>query len=290
MTSKTGVFPRLDNASLPQLVLRRRLLIQLTAFIFLELAFITLAIVCLQTPLSCSISSSTTLTKAVFTVLFIVWQTIAIMCAQSVVSHGFSSEWYIRFSKTEKLIPGYTDMVSTATSGLLDRFRYFFSRGCSLSYRLSFITSLVLVVLAGLAPGSINVEDIQQFEHSTISITNFTAVGGDVDNVLDTPIFRAGLIADLELRENTTFKFTTEEHVIVGWPNIDPGQLAGDIKFQSDALLYNRTCWWEAPSFNVSQWNTTWYAGGFAWYPWTTPEPDTKFDGGGLSYQLQEYQ
>lgn len=143
------------------------------------------------------------------------------MCAQSVVSHGFGSEWHIRFSKTEILIPGYTDMVSTATSGLLDRSRYFFSRGCSLSYRLSFITSLVLVVLAGLSPGSINVEDIQQFEHSTISITNFTAIGGDVNNVLGTPIFRAGLIADLELRENTTFKFTTEEHVIVGWPNID---------------------------------------------------------------------
>lgn len=286
MTSKVGLSPLTNNVTLTQHQLRRRLSIQLTVFIFLELAFIALAGVCLRTPLPCSFSSSLTLPKAIFTVVFIIWQTIAIMCAQGVVSHGFSSEWYIRFSKTGKLIPGDTDIVSTATARYLDRFRYFFGRDCSLSYRLSFITSLILIALAGLAPGSINVEDVQRFEPSTVLITNFTAVGGDIDGILKNPIFRTSLIAELELRENTTFQFRAEEHIIAGWPNIESGQLTGDIKFQSDVLVYDFTCRWEAPSFNISRWNTTWYAGGYAWYPWTTPLPKTSFEGGTFSLHL----
>lgn len=271
--------PLLDSIAPTQLVLRRRLFIQLAIFILLELSFITLAIVCLRTPLPCSTSSSTTFTKAIFTVFFIIWQTVANMCAQSIVYHGFSSEWYIRFGKTGKLTPGDTDIVSTAMSGFLDRFRYFFGRSCSLSYSLSFIASLMLIALAGLAPGSINVENIQPFKPSTVSITNLTAAADD-NILLGNVVLRSWLLVELELRDNSTFKFTTEEHVIVGWPNVEVAQLTGDIKFQSDALFYNMTCWWEAPSFNISLWNTTWYAGGFAWYPWLSPPPEAVFDGG----------
>lgn len=104
--------PLPDSAALKQLVLRHRLLIHLTAFIFFELSFITLAVVCLRTPLPCSFSSSSTLPKATFTIIFIVWQTLANMSAQNIVAHGFSSEWSILLAKTGKLAPGYTDVVS----------------------------------------------------------------------------------------------------------------------------------------------------------------------------------
>lgn len=284
MTPKTGLPSLLDSITPMQLVLRRRLLIHLTVFIFLELAFIALALVCLRTPLPCSLSSSTTFTKAVFTALFIVWQTIAVMSAQNLVFHVFSSEWYTRFTETGKLTPGYTDIVSTAMSGFLDRFRYFFGHNCSQSYRLAFITSLMLIALPGLAPGSITVEDVQQFEPSTLAITNITAaVNGSAPNSL---LLQSWIITQLELQGNTTFKFKTQEHVIVGWPNIEPGQLTGDIKFQSDVLLYNVTCQWEAPSFNMSQWGTTWYAGEFGWYPWMPPLDGEESDGGRLLLPL----
>lgn len=268
----------LDSA--PQLLIRRRLFVHLSFFILLEIAFIALAIVCLHKPLPCSITRSSTLTKAIFTTFFIVWQTVAILGAQNVVYHGFSCEWYIRRMKTGMLIPGCTDVVSLTTSSIWDRVRHFSSRKSSLSYRLSFLAFWLLLALTGIAPGSINVEDIQHFEPSFISVTNFTFVGGDVVDVLNNAINRGLLIADLEYQENTTFMFETQPHVIVGWPNIQTGQLTGDIKFQSDALLYNSKCWWEEPSFNTSQWNTTWYAGGFAWYPWITPLPDAVNDGG----------
>ncbi|EKM76018.1 hypothetical protein AGABI1DRAFT_131736 [Agaricus bisporus var. burnettii JB137-S8] len=268
----------LDSA--PQLLIRRRLFVHLSFFILLEVAFIALAIVCLHKPLPCSITRSSTLTKAIFTTFFIVWQTVAILGAQNVVYHGFSCEWYIRRMKTGMLIPGCTDVVSLTTSSIWDRVRHFSSRKSSLSYRFSFLAFWLLLALTGIAPGSINVEDIQHFEPSFISVTNFTFVGGDVVDVLNNAINRGLLIADLEYQENMTFMFETQPHIIVGWPNIQTGQLTGDIKFQSDALLYNSKCWWEAPSFNTSQWNTTWYAGGFAWYPWITPLPDAVNDGG----------
>jgi hypothetical protein len=143
-----------------------------------------------------------------------------------------------------------------------------------------------LVALAGIAPGAINVDDVLRFRHSTILVTNFTATGGDIDGILSDPIVGAGLIVELEFRENTTFGFGTQEHIVMGWPNVEAGEVEGDIQYETDALLFNLSCWWQAPSFNMSQWNTTWYAGGFAWYPWTTPDPDTVFEGGESSSLL----
>lgn len=266
--------PLLDGTALKQLVLHCQLLIHLTTFIFLKLLFIMLTVICLWTLLPCSFSSSSTLPKATFTIIFIIWQTLANMSAQNIVAHGFSSKWSILLAKTRKLAPGYTDVVSTVMSSFLDSSWYFFGWSCSPFYHFSFITFLMLIALTGLAPSSINVESMQQFKPSTVEITNFSVFGGG-DGVLDNLIIWTQLVVEHELRENTTFKFTTQEHVIVGWPNIEVGQLSGDIKFPSDVLLYNMTCWWEAPSFNMSQWNMTWYTGGFAWYPFEPPPANT---------------
>jgi hypothetical protein len=253
---------------------------RLAGFIVLEFAFIALAVTCLFYQLPCSISSSPTLTKATFTVLFIAWHTFAIMCAQELISHVFSGEWFFRLRKRKKLRPGYTDVVSTITSGFRDRLLHSIRRSATLEYRLSYLAFWVLFALSGIAPSSINVDDLQYFAPTTFPITNFSATGGDTDGILKEPIVRTGHIIDLELQQNTSFKFGIEERVIVGWPDVEAGQLMGDMVYPSDALLYNMSCWWEAPTFNMTRWNTTAYAGGFAWYPWTTPDPATFFIGG----------
>ncbi|KAF5354826.1 hypothetical protein D9756_005726 [Leucocoprinus leucothites] len=285
MTSNSTSSSELASRTIsrPMTTIRRRLLSRLLVFFFLEIAFIALGIACLSNELPCSLFSSPTLTKAIFTVLFIAWHAVAIMCAQEIVFQSFSSEWYFLLQKQGKLVPGYTDMVSTITSGFRNRFLHFFGRSTSFAYRLSYIASWVLFALSGIGPGSINVDDVPRFSRTTINITNFTFTGGDTDGILKDPIVRAGHVVELELRESTPFKFATEEHVVVGWPQVEAGKMTGDMEFPSDALFYNMTCWWEAPSFNMSQWNTTWYAGGFAWYPWTTPDPDTFYDGGLMS-------
>lgn len=268
----------LPGTTLDEQVLYRRLVFQLLAFVCLEFLFITLAISCLNSPLpiSASLSLSPTLTKAGFSVVFIAWQTIATIYAGDVALHGFSSEWYFRFRETGRLTPGHTDLVSTITSGFFDRFYHFFSHTSSSTYRLSFIAYWVLAALLGLGPGVINVADIPRFTPTKINVTNLTHASNNVGSA----ILRSWLITELELQENTSFKFATQDHVIVGWPSIEVSKLTQDIEFESDTLLYNMSCWWEAPTFNMSQWNTTWYAGGFAWYPWTTPPHSTTFEGG----------
>ncbi|KAF5354940.1 hypothetical protein D9756_005729 [Leucocoprinus leucothites] len=282
MTSNSTCSSELASRTMarPMTTIRRRLLSRLFVFFFLEIAFIALGIACLSSELPCSLFSSPTLTKAIFTVLFIAWHAVAIMCAQEIVFQSFSSEWYFLLQKRGKLVPGYTDMVSTITSGFRSRFLHFFGRSTSFAYRLSYTASWVLFALSGIGPGSINVDDVPRLSRTTINITNFTFTGGDTDGILSDPIIHAGHVVELELRESTPFKFATEEHVVVGWPQVEAGKMMGDMEFQSDALLYNMTCWWEAPSFNMSQWGTAWYAGEFAWYPWTTPDPDTFFEGG----------
>jgi hypothetical protein len=202
------------------------------------------------------------------------------MCAQEIISHTFGGEWYFLYEKHGKLIPGYTDRVSTISSGFKDYLQHFTSRSTTLAYRFSYIIFWVIVVLSRVAPGSINVNDIQYFAKTTVSITNFTATGGDIQDILGDIIDRTANIVEVEIRENTPTKFTIEQNVIVGWPDLDAGKPIGDIKYLSDVLMYNMSCWWEAPTFNMTRWNTTTYAGGFAWYPWSPPDPDAQFDGG----------
>ncbi|KAJ3558693.1 hypothetical protein NP233_g11459 [Leucocoprinus birnbaumii] len=205
----------------------------------------------------CAITSSATLNKAIFSVLFIAWQTVANICASEIVNHAFSSEWYIQFRQHGKLIPGRTDCVSTITSGFQDRLLHFIGPSASLSYCLAYLTFWVLFALAGIAPSSINVDLTPRSQEALIAITNFTFTGGDMDTTLSDPIIRTGSIVDLENRQKTPYGFSNQEGIIVGWPFMDSMDLMGDMIYESDALLYNHTCWWEAPSVNMSQWNTT---------------------------------
>lgn len=268
----------------PDLVLRRRLLIQLTIFLILEIGFLSLVITCFFSPIHWNLPVSSTLAKGGLTVITIIWHTIAISNATNIALHGFSSEWYLRFRRTRTLEPGKTDLVSTLATGIFTRFKYFVAKDASLTYRMSFVAFWALIALNGIAPGAINIDDVSTSVPTRINITNFTAVGGDTDDpILLNPVVRAGLVLDLEQRMHSPFGFTTEPSTIVGWPNVTTNKLDGDLIFESDVLSFNMTCWWERPSFNITKWQTTWFAGGYVWYPWNTPLPDTEFSGGELN-------
>ncbi|KAF5354866.1 hypothetical protein D9756_005788 [Leucocoprinus leucothites] len=264
-----------------QQALCRRLFVQLIVFFFLIFGYLTLAAVCLKGPLPWKFSSASATTESCLNAALLTWRTLAIACAQDIAVHGFSSEWYFRLQETGTMIPGHTDRVSTITTGLWDRFTYTFSRKATTRYRLSFITYWVLVALAAVAPAAINLDNTTLFDPAVIRITNFqTTTGAGSLESLGMAAARADVVVELEIREDTLYGLTTEENIIVGWPDLeDVSQLEGDLTFRSDVLLYNMSCWWEAPSFGRSEWNTTVYAGGFSWYPLNSPVTNT-FDGG----------
>ena len=152
--------------------------------------------------------------------------------------------------------------MSTLTAGQWDQLHHYVDKSASGSFRIAFQISLVVMALAGLAPGTISVGTVF---HSLITyhlaIGNMSLTSDHVGNnqvVCD----RAKLITRMERVESTQFGYSNAENWIVGWPPKGlPTSGSGPIEYPTDVLKYGYNCQWEMPTWDGHLYG----AGGVSW-------------------------
>ncbi|KAF8987196.1 hypothetical protein BDQ17DRAFT_1435802 [Cyathus striatus] len=105
--------------------------------------------------------------KALFVIAFILWQGVACYPLYGLVARVFSAEWHHQFETTGVIIFGETDKVSKLDSDAKDYFRHFFSGKSSWSFCIAGALSVLLRILAAIAPATIS---IFQADEETILI------------------------------------------------------------------------------------------------------------------------
>ncbi|KAF9446412.1 hypothetical protein P691DRAFT_803980 [Macrolepiota fuliginosa MF-IS2] len=220
-------------------------------FVFIELAFIALAAVCLAkpVPLNITLRLSDSEVKGGFTVIFIVWQSLAIIAGGYILADAFSREWSVQLAQ---IVPGTTDRVSTVTSGFLDRILYFFTKRASGTFKLAFLASLSFMALTQLAPGTISAAT------TLIDVPMVVNIGNPISLVATTELTqdilsatnRANLIVRLEQVEHSPFGLKLPPNRLVALPSVNLTDLHnGTLEYDSDVVEFHSDCHWEAPSF-----------------------------------------
>jgi hypothetical protein len=259
---------------------RRSRWLRITLFILLELSFTALAACCISRPLilpsNLAPQAWEAEVKGSFTILFIVWQALALFPVRGILSYIFGGEWVYQFSRTGALVPGKTDRVSTLTAGYWDQVCYFRDRTASWSFRVAFLTSLLFVALASLAPGAINVivvfaPNTMMLEIGNLTIPYWNVFGFHFETW--NPIERAWLITRLEQIEKSKFGYQNERNWLVAWPSLGlPANGSGAIEYPSDVVRFDFNCQWEVPV-----WSDSFYGiRGLNWSVWDNlgaPQP-----------------
>jgi hypothetical protein len=243
-------------------------------FFLLEAAYLILVTVCLfhTVVLPASWEPHQTQVRGAFTVITIWWQTIALWPLSEILSNAYSSEWHQLHSKSGRLEPGETDVVSTLSSGVPDRARYALtSSSASNAFRTCFIVSGVVLLLHHVAPGAMTISIVRVPTEGLIEIGNFTSPLGEGTNE---QMNSAMTIARLENIEDGHFEYSMyPPYTIVGWP-ADIGYLNNQttIHYQSDAAYWSHSCSWDAST------PTQWESEGVAQSVWVTTsvQPGTK--------------
>jgi hypothetical protein len=217
-----------------------------------EAGFVTLASLATTTDIPLHLPSSVSLTEAkgAITIISVIWHALAIFAVRDILLHIFSTEWMEQFRRSGKLVLRETDIVSRMTTGYVDQITHFMSRKASLSFRLAFVASLLLLAVNGLGPSALTVNDVSLQYSTTIQVANLTLTSNLQNNGADLLApDRASLITRLEQLENTIYGFRGEQNnFLVPWP---PSDLISDnetLRYQSDVIFYNFSCSWKVPS------------------------------------------
>jgi len=241
--------------------------IRLFLFCLIEAGFIILASVCLARPLPLMLGFSESKIKGGFTVIFVVWHSLAVFTSGNIITDAFSREWSVQ---SEHMVPGTTDKVSTINSGLLDRTLHCLSEHASSTFRLAFLASLALMVLAPLAPGTISVSTTLISVPTTVQVAKqVSQINNSNTQQFFTTIERANLIVRLEKTELTPFGFKLPANTLMSLPppSSDSNRT---LEYNTDIVEFHHNCHWEAPSIvNASGlsisgkiWSTTLILGG----------------------------
>ncbi|KAF8987374.1 hypothetical protein BDQ17DRAFT_1375175 [Cyathus striatus] len=217
------------------------------SFVICEAAYLTLGAICLHNPIPLDLPTSWVVpAKAIFT-------------------------WYFQHRRTGFIVPRVTDKVSTLTSDLYDQTQHFFSSNSSRRFRISFILSLVILALKGVAPAAIGISTVSLPVKMNIQVANLSAESGlfQINDYIEysRPLLtrRAAITAHMEQLENSTFKYKSQPKRIIPIPTL-PDSMTGSITgkpltYTSDYAKFDFTCEWTTPVgsdglFNVSgkQW------------------------------------
>ncbi|KAJ3562224.1 hypothetical protein NP233_g9710 [Leucocoprinus birnbaumii] len=227
-------------------------------FIAIEMGFIILASLATSNSrlLSLNLSSSISLTEAkgAFTVISVVWHSLAVFSIKEILLRIFSAEWMAQVRRSGKLIIRETDIVSRMTTGYLEQIAYLRSGNATVSFRIGFMCTLLLLVLNGLGPSAITVNSILTQQPVKIKIANLTltenlANGGEQLLAPD----RANTITRLEQLENSTYSFRGQQsNLLIPWPSPDLISSNQTIYYHSDVITYNFSCTWHVPSGNLT--------------------------------------
>lgn len=203
--------------------------------------------------------------KDVFSIIFIVWQTLAVLPLGRLTDQAFSTEWSYQYRRAGKLVPGVTDRVSTLTAGSFDRAGFILSQTTSSSFKCAFLLYFTLIALIGLGPSSINVNDATVDRSINLSIGNLTITQSD-SSASASAIQRAYELTHIEQQEQSSFGYSTDANWIVAWPPLDRANSTGVLQYPTDVVHYDYSCRWEAPSSNASY--RTWGINGSWWAVW----------------------
>ena len=231
----------------PRLVVGKKTVVNIRIRFFLfcliEAGFIILASVCLARPLPLTFELSDSKIKGGFTIIFIVWHSLAVFAGGNITTDAFSREWSVR---SEHLVPGTTDKVSTINSGVLDRTSHSLTKHASSTFRLAFLASLVLMALAHLAPGTISI--------TAIAVPTAVQVARQVsqidnDNIQQFLIsaIRANLIIRVERIEFAPYGLKLPANTLMSLPP-SSNESNGTLEYNTDIVEFHHNCRWEAPS------------------------------------------
>ncbi|KAF8998224.1 hypothetical protein BDQ17DRAFT_1362243 [Cyathus striatus] len=227
-------------------------------FVICEAAYLVLGALCLYHPIPLDLPTSWAVpAKAIFTVGSIIWQTFCALLISSIVTYLFSAEWYFQHRRTGFIVPRVTDKVSTLTSDLYDQTQHFFSSNSSRRFRISFILSLVILTLKGVAPAAIGISTVSLPVEMNVRVANLSA-GSDLFQINDyigysRPLLirRAAITAHMEQLENSTFKYKSQPNRIIPIPTLSDsmtGNITGKpLTYKSDYGKFDFTCEWTIP-------------------------------------------
>jgi len=211
-------------------------------FCLIEVGFIILASVCLARPLPLTFGFSDSKIKGGFTVIFIVWHSLAVLAGGKITIDAFSREWSVQ---SEHIVPGTTDRVSTIDSGLLDRTLHCLSKHASSTFRLAFLASLALMVLAQLAPGTISTMAIAVPTSFHVARQVSQINDGNLQQFL-TSSKRANLIVRQEKIELAQFGLKLPANTLMSLPPSNESHRT--LEYNTDIVEFRHNCRWEAPS------------------------------------------
>ncbi|KAF9441455.1 hypothetical protein P691DRAFT_791325 [Macrolepiota fuliginosa MF-IS2] len=221
----------------------------------LEFGFLGLAYRCLVKPIPIypPPSTSPTETKAIVTVLAVIWHTLAAFVVKDIILCVFGAECMEQYYRTGRLEPEKTDTVSRITTGLLVQISYFLTAQPTVEYRLAFVLALFLMVLGPLGPSVISPGSSPMTRSQEIRIANLTMTKTIMSFSQRPASSRASLIAQMELVEGKPFGYATGNNsgrLLVPWP--EPGlQTRPEIySYETDVVVYDYNCRWN--NFSVS--------------------------------------
>jgi len=231
----------------PRLVVGKKTIVNIRIRFFLfcliEAGFIILASVCLARPLPLTFGLSDSKVKGSFTIIFIVWHSLAVFAGGNITIDAFSREWSVQ---PEHLVPGTTDRVSTINSGLIDRTSHSVSKHASSTFRLAFLGSLILMALAHLAPGTINITAIAVPTAVQVARQISQIDGRNIEQFLNATI-RANLIIRVEKIEFFPYGLKLPPNTLTSIPP-SSSQSNGTLEYNTDIVEFHHSCRWEAPS------------------------------------------
>lgn len=242
-----------STRSTPTILTRRStFFLRIGAFIVLEGAFIILAGYAMAHPIPLPTSSNISLTEAKggVTIVSIIWHAIAVYVVKEIFLYIFSSEWMEQVRRSGQIVLGETDIVSRVATGYRDQLQHFISRRATSPFRLGFLSALLLLALNGFGPSALTVNSIPLPQQTRIQVANLNMTQGFFSIEPSSPLAmgRADLITRLELLENNTYSFRSEQpNVLIPWPSADLITSNETIQYETDVITYNFSCSWQAP-------------------------------------------
>lgn len=241
----------------PPRLTRRAFLTRIAIFIFLEAAFLLLCVICLNEQIVLTFSVSLSNAKAGFTVISIIWQLLATFPIIDISAHCFSSEWYSQWQRSHDLVPGRTDLVSTLTTGMIERIRYAISPRASNRFRAALVISLLCSAIRALVPGSLSLVDGLHEEKIKIQVAtvgknseNVTeGLDGNLADWFDSSLGRGEVVSELEQDQVLAFGLGVPIGWMVGWPKVALKDLAGSLRYPTDIVHFDFQCDWRGPDF-----------------------------------------
>ncbi|KXN87578.1 hypothetical protein AN958_08459 [Leucoagaricus sp. SymC.cos] len=239
----------------------------------MESLFIFLAAYAISTPIVLPLSSNALPeAKAVVTSLSVIWHTIAVSLVKDIALYIFSVEWMEQVRQAGRIVLDETDIVSRISAGYIDQIQHWISPTATPPFRLGFVSTLLLLVLSPLGPGTITVNSILLPHHTSINVANLTITrnlfgvndGVVVEGTGPTgesamAMARGNLITRLEMIENSTYDFATQKpNILIPWTSSDFASANNTIKYESDVITYNYGCSWQKPTLNEGSDNFVW--------------------------------